>query len=397
MNDQVLSLLSENNLYEAITLLKQELKKKKDLNTLSSLEARLNSVNAQIHRGVLNQADAATEINRVRDGLLELARPSSEVAPASGNNPLILGGIGLLIVAILGGIGFYLFGDKTPESITCTTHKTAVLVADFQDKAQENHRDEFASDIVTKTDLLLGDTKYDVGGIGRVNRGRRYHETMRETHFNRMTNCDTSGILLNGILDIDKKIFDIWLTLSNLDMKVPELAERSTLALSNPVSVEFSMSEDADFISRFIYAVLKSAEGESLDALNQFYKLEQENEALINGNEALKTNLAFFKGNAYAIRGDDVRAKKQYEIASKSENPELRRAATDNQVTAERMHLEMLHDPETREIVNANIDAHSTYESDLARMINKASKDINTAGKQVGKAINNILGKKKRN
>lgn len=374
MYDDVIELITEDRAYEAIQLLKARIRGRKALNTLANIEGRLNNLNSRIARGVIGSDAAALERNQIRDALVELMRPSEpESKHRKTQLPLFLGGIIVALMALLGT--FYFLVDDQPAPIACVDHKIAIRVADFLDK-EAAATDPFTSSIMTEAVNRFGTTEYDISGVGVQAREANYHEKMLDTYFNRLTTCDTSGLLLNGVLSPEYGVFNVWMTLANLPMHNPYLEGRSELSLSNPPSIEFSMPEDAKFIVDLAYAILMNSKGEPLSALETLLSLEKSHHEIIAENPNLGANIAFVKGNAYALRGDNERAKAQYDVAAKKGSAELSTIALANNRTAERMKLVMVQDPEVRKIVIANKRKHLTFEQELARFFRSIGKVI---------------------
>lgn len=380
MHNDIISLISNDRAFEAIQLLKKRLKGRSKLNALANIESRLNNLNSRIARGVVAPEAATLERNQIRDSLLELIRPSAPAQTQKASRlPLVLMGIGGLLISLMAAF-YFLGSDKTPPPVTCTKHRTAIRVANFLDQGTAT-ADPFSSSIITIALDSFGTENYDISSIGIQAREANYQASMIEKYFNRQTTCDTSGVLLNGVLSPEHNVFNIWITLANLALHAPELQGRSELTLSNPPNVELSMPEDALFVVNFLCAILLNAEGKPYEALKKIVAMEKKYNKLIAANPALKANIAFVKGNAYALRGDKERANAQYDIAAKNGSSDLATAAIANKTTADRMYLVMIQDPKTREIVLANQRQHRTFEQELARFF-----------RNIGRVIDGLFG-----
>ncbi len=372
MKNDIKQLISQNQLFQAIRALEQARLRPKNRKQLAVVESRLNEINEKIRIGVVSEENANIELNRIRKSLFELCEAMEtpeERKRRSRMLPLLIGG-GLLVVAILAVV----VSSFQPG---CENRKIAVLVANFLNEPSESgKRDGFSNNLVTKMDLSLHDSLYDISPVGFQTRQiRRYHEFIEKEYFE--ASCDTSGIFVNGLMDKENEIFNAYITFCNLKMEVPELSGSNAISMNNPEGIDFSVKEESSFLAELLIAILKMYEGDTESALSDFFTLEKEDEAgLTREDESLRSTLAYYKGTCYAMRGDNERAKQQYNIVAEKGAPELVEAAEQNKKVADEVTARMEEDPELRESLKRNRQAHSQFERDLAAALRKIGRAI---------------------
>lgn len=388
------SLISKNQLLDAIKLLHGKAKGIKQKNMLALLQSRLHDVNDKIRRGTLSTEEANLELNKIRDALLSFHSTKTESTLTGGllegRNLVIIGFVLVLTIAV--PLLWINFSGAKEEAQKCLDSKLAILVADFQDAAHENDRDGFANSIVNHIDSELDDKVYDVSPVGAQTRKiRRYDDFIRQQHFE--STCDTSGLFINGLLDMQEKVFNVYITIANLVMDVPELSKNRSIILDNPSGMEFSIPNDAEFLANFVLAVLLSYEGQPYKALDELFELEKDEKGrtIIEEDENMKANIAFFKGNCYAMRGDNTRANDQYAIVNKEGNAELVAVANNNRQIADDINKEMKSDPTLNAQLAKNESEHSEFERDLQILL----KGIDSAAKDLGRGIEKLFKKKR--
>lgn len=393
MKELIQNLIGQNKLIKAIQVLKI-VSTDEEKTLLTIIESRYNDLKENSKIGVLSEATVNIESNKIRKDLLELCNKVSARAVnietfqpqlaqlginadqlilteklKSNNNFKIIAIASAAAVILSLAFIFSYFGEEE-----CLDRKVAVLIANFQNVDEESETDGFSNSLVTRIDNRLSNDTYDVIPVGRQSRQiRRYNEFVKKEYFE--SNCDTSGLFVNGFLDKSDEIFNIYITLANLKMNIPDLKQMDAIQLDNPSGVEFSLKNNANVLADFILAMIRCYEGRPYEALEKLLELEKlDSQELSRNDQNFKANIAHFKGNCYAMRGDHVRAKKQYKIAKKHGNAELKEAAENNSETADEIYVEMSNDPELKSKISKNKREHSKFEEDLNKFLRALGK-----------------------
>ncbi len=385
MDTHARELISQNRLSAAIKQMHAQVKKGKIKNALSLIESRLNDVNEKMRLGLLSEENANLELNKIRNSLLELCDQmdaAEQVVGVGGQSFVRLGliGAGVLLLLVASWFAFL-------KPASCDDRKVAVLVADFQSTEKVEETDGFANTLVTRMDFLLPDDVYDVSPVGPQSRQvKRYDEFIQQEHF--LNTCDTSGMFVNGFLSLEQEVFNIYITLANLKMNVPDLAQDNSIVLDNPAGLEFSISNNANFLADFLIGIIQCFEGKPYDALQRFFELEKGDETgITREDKKFQAALAHFKGNCYAMRGDNERAKEQYEIVKKNGSAEMQTVAEKNSATSDRINQKMQDDPELRSKLSENRSQHSKFEDELNRILKQI---FNPGIDKVGRFLKSI-------
>ena len=90
----------------------------------------------------------------------------------------------------------------------------------------------------------------------------------------------------------------------------------------------------------------------------------------------------FMRAHAYALDGNEKRAKQYFKEASKYGDKEIQRVATINTQRAERI---MEADPELRKIKQANVQNHERIESAFERFIREVERVVKSVLDKLGK------------
>ena len=375
MKEEIRVLIGKNRISEAIKEMYAFGLGRKEKKSLALLESRFNELNQKIHLGILSEEGASLESNKIREGLLDVwgAMGNADADGAmAGSKKWYLIAAPLLLLAVS---AYFFWGQGKAD---CSDRKVAILVADFQNTENDVVEDEeFANSLVTGLDALLIDDTYDVSPVGRQSRKvKRYDDFIRSEYFE--SSCDTSGLFINGLLSIEHRVFNVYITLANLQMKVPGLAPEKSINMDNPSGIEFSISNDAKFLCNFIHGIIKCYEGEPYMALEQFFELEKnDSNKIIQNDNNFKATVAYYKGNCYAMRGDNIRAKNQYRIAGQYGSPELKKVANNNIRTADEVNKKMKEDPELKLKLNEYKSEHSKFEVELQKALNNIGKELN--------------------
>lgn len=275
--------------------------------------------------------------------------------PFSPRN-IYIGGISALVLA---AIVFF----STRE--TCDYPKRGILIANFMDK----ERDGFSNSLVTHLDNALLDSLYDVRPVGRVSREvKNYSDVIARKYFS--SRCQPDGVFINGFLDREQEVFNLYANLVHLEIKRPDFVTDNTIFLENPTNLEFSIREDARFVAQFILSIIDVHSGNEKRALEALSMLEANKAVNMKDPEFLAT-VAFFKGNCYALRGDEQRAKREYAKAKKSGKPEIEMAAVKNQQAAYAISESYQDDPQQAKVRRKNINEHSTIEKTILSLLEK--------------------------
>ncbi len=375
MKQEISNLIGKNRLFEAIQTLSKQSLKSKDRKALSLLQGRLNAVNEKIRIGILSDSDANLELNKIRNSVLDLNESVFRKAEKSSisflQTNLGKGTIALGVILLL--LGGYFFKSSEQK---CDSHKVAILVADFQNVENEKEIDAFSNSLVVRMDNLLDNQIYDVTPIGHQTRNKKkYHDYIRQEYFK--SSCDSSGLFVNGFLSVEDEIFNVYMTLANLRMNVPEFSKENSIDLDNPAGIDFQIKNDAAFLSDFIYGILMSYEGKPKEALDQFFALEKgDNNDILQNDKNFRATMAHFKGNCFAMRGDNKRAESQYKIVEKYGTPEIKKVASLNKLKAKKVNERMKADPDLKLLLVENLTEHTKFEKDLEKFLNNFGKEV---------------------
>jgi hypothetical protein len=247
----------------------------------------------------------------------------------------------------------------------CDYPKSGVLIANFMDK----DRDGFSNSLVTHLDNALPDSLYDVRPVGNQKREvKNYSEVIATRYFK--SKCQPSGIFINGFLDREQQVFNLYANLVNMKIDQPEFVNDNSVFLENPDNVEFSIREDAKFVAQFILSIIDVYGGNEKRALENLTVLEANQKVNLKDPEFLAT-VALYKGNCYALRGDETRAKKEYQKAKKSNKPEVEMAAQHNILAANAISESYQDDPLQAKQRKRNITEHGSIEKKLAGLFER--------------------------
>ncbi len=291
MNDQVKKLIALNKITEAIQLMQSLLEGRVQRNNLIIIENRWNKLNEKLNTGTISSENAGVEQNAICDSLLKLLSEEDQ-APTllkSRNKTKLILGLIAAIAAI--ALSYFVLFPKS-----CDERKVALLVADFMDTDNDRSNDAFANTLVTRLDYALDNDHYEVRPVGFQTRNlTRYDDAILKKYYT--NTCDTSGMFINGLLDLKNRVFNIYVTIANLRMEIPEFSDGGSLILDNPEGITFSIPSDARFLADFFIAIIKSYEGKPLEALNDFNDLIKNDTTGFIDNQDFNATLAHFRGN----------------------------------------------------------------------------------------------------
>lgn len=327
------------------TALKQliALEEKKYRAAFLRLSNQYQTLNKQFRDGMISQEDLATRLNRVNASILdaiqktesELKNKADVSRPENPPLKLILGAGAGLIVLFLG----YWFFIRPAGKMDCSAgSKTAIHIAKFQ---ENETTDGFSLSVREELKYRLEEDAYRVLDAGEQAFKELEYETIEAKFFQK--SCDTSGLFLNGRWDTDQKYFICRIDAINLSLKVSDMetGDRPSITLVNPPGIQFSIQEDYKFLTNFILGLLKTYEGSTTEALGLFRQLEKD--PILAGDDKLKAQVAFYKGSAYAMRGNQEQAEAEYRIAAAE--PRLREIALENIRKASEIKAVMEKDP----------------------------------------------------
>lgn len=382
MTTKARTFISDNRLFEAIQELRTNALPKRDKMTLANMESRLNALNEKIRLGVLTEDQTNIELNKIRVGLLEicetLENPPSAEGPAGFLQQHWMKALVALCLLVPAAYFLLPIAPAVVEEEACTERKVAILVADFQ----RNEDIGFSNTLVVNLDNALGSEHYDVSPVGTQERTARYDKFIQEKYF--ANTCDTSGMFVNGLLSPKENVFNAYITIAGLEMQVPGLAKEKSINLANPKGLEFNVPENAEFLAQLILGIIKSYEGKAYEALDQFFELEKEaSKGELKDDEGFTATIAHFKGNCYAMRGDEKRANEQYQKVRKTGNPELVRVANHNSDLAKEVYEHMVDDPELSKELSKNLREHAHFEKELAKILDSVGKGFSEGVKDI--------------
>ncbi len=261
----------------------------------------------------------------------------------------------LLGIVVIVSVLFYL--NRTKE---CKDLKTGILIANFQDI----EHDGFSNSILTQIQKVVADSIYDIHTVGYQPRNRENYEEYVKTEFFE-NSCTPQGMFVNGFLSREQSVFNLYTSLVNLEVKLPDFITDRSLVLANPSEITFSIKEDATYISNLLITIIRILEGNASDALKKINELEK---VKIEDKE-VKALLAFLKGQCYAIHGDERRATAAFRKAKNSDNIHLSNAAEHNISMSHRISQEYQKTEETSKIRQQNVEEHSKFEKELDKVL----------------------------
>ncbi len=266
------------------------------------------------------------------------------------------------VVLLVGGFYYLFFYNRE----TCERPKMGILIANFQ----EMKHDGFANSILTELDSKLVDSLYDVRSVGFQPRDKvDYEGYVKKEFFG--TECTPAGLFVNGFLSQEQQVFNLYTSIVNMEINLPEFIKDKTLVLSNPKNVEFSIRKDASYVAELILAITQLHDGQANKALVSFEKLEKE----AGTDKELKANLSFFKGQCYAVRGDEVRAKREYKEAQNTDSFELHKASVTNSSKANGISQAYINDPLMAMKRLEYLQSHTTLENEIKKAIRRKIKN----------------------
>lgn len=380
MKEKIQHLIAKNRLFEAIKMMTDLPIKRSEKKALAVIESRLNSVNEKIRLGILSEENATIELNKIRNSLLDvfMVFENKSTPPLAPQKYKLVFFASTFLIFVIGGIWMW----STSEELDCKDSKVAIMVADFQNLENAQATDGFANSLVTNLSSSLHSNLYDVSQVDKQSRKvKRYDEFICEEYFEFA--CDTSGLFVNGFLSLKDSIFNVYITLANLEMNA--LGNHTKpIAFDNPSGIDFSIRNNSKFLGEMLYAIIKTYEGEPYEALESFFELEKnDTKGFIKNDKKLKATIAYFKGNSYAMRGDNKRAKKQYEIVEQNGNSELVTSARYNSETADKVNKEMREDPEMNVLLAENNREHSKFEQELNNFFKGLERGISRGAKKI--------------
>lgn len=322
------------------------------------LSNQFNTLDRDFKSGILTHEEMASKLARVNGAILadiqRLKTGKSQIEKSSGK---MLLGLSLGVLLLL--MGYWLL-KPGPQGIAKTMdcppeRKTAVYVAQFQ----QDKVDGFSTSVAGELRNELEKEKYTVGGVDfQTLNNPNYYDSIRVKYFEQ--SCDTSGLFLSGLWDKVDQVFNCYINLFHLSVKIPGLQDQPSIILNNPPGITFSVKEDVQFLTDFVVGILKTYEGEAYEALKLFTKLEKD--AILLQDDEVKAYVAHYKGNCYAMRGNQAQAQVNYEKAA-TLAPNLRRLALANRQMAANIFQLMSNDPKLKPILLHNLSQDSLMDA----------------------------------
>ncbi len=257
--------------------------------------------------------------------------------PGSSNKKTLWAvlGIGVLVIAAL--LYFRFSGaDASPEveaaatleeelklSDDCQEHNRIIYIADFKN-----------GDIDGFSRRLFGLVEDRVGGSYVVSNApfldpnqAGYSETILQQYY---SNCDTSGIFVNGIIDHASSVLECVVNVINLDFDLgtENFKKYEKFRIRNPDELEFSVTNNARFVADFVSCLTKYYLYQVKEAVTCFNDLLRGPE--LESHPQLEGYIHFFMGNCHLMLGDEEAALRRYGFA-KEKNPKLEDQVQDNE------------------------------------------------------------------
>lgn len=267
----------------------------------------------------------------------------------------------LLGIVVIVSVLIYLSNRRE----VCDGLKTGILIANFQ----ETEHDGFSNSILTRLQKAVTDSLYDVHNVGYQPRNRENYENYIKKEYFENT-CTPQGLFVNGFLSREQNVFNLYTSLVNLKVRLPDFITDEAIVLANPSEITFSIKEDAEYISDLLILVIRILEGNSSDALKILNKLEKKK---IQDKE-VKAILAFLKGQCYALSGDEKRAVASFKKARNSDNVRLTNAAEKNIFMSYKISKEYQKTPKTAQIRKENMEEHDKFEEELDKVLDVVGK-----------------------
>lgn len=317
------------------------------------LSNQFNTLQKQFKEGIITHEELTTRLARVNGSILVVIEEvegrlkGEQEGTIKTRKPtwIIMLGIGLGVVLLVLGYAWLKPGEiETKNALDCPAErKKAVYVAQFQvDKA-----DGFSSSVVAALRGDLKEEQYRVdGAVFQSFNNSNYYDSIQVNYFEQ--SCDTSGLFLSGLWDKEDEVFNCYINFFHLTVGIPGLQGHPSIILNNPPGITFSASKDAQFLVDFIVGILKTYQGEAYEALKLFTKLEKD--TVLLQDQAVQAYVAHYKGNCYAMRGNEKQAKAHFEKAASLE-PKLSEIAKENSQVAAEVFTIMNSDDELKPIL----------------------------------------------
>jgi hypothetical protein len=368
MEKRIKDLIGQNKLGSAIELMDSFLTNAKHKKELTLIASRLNAVNEKLRLGVISENESTIELNKIRSSLIDLCNSNDTKVLESRNkskNLMIYAALGLF--AVLASSYFFV------KSKSCGDRRVAVKIADFQNKDKDTHTDGFTNSLITRITGSIDNKKYDVSAVGLQPRVSRYDEVIKERYFDA---CDTSGVFINGYMSKDEHVFNSYINIVNLNMQSQELLYGKPIVLDNPHGFEFNIPEDAKLLSDFVISLIKCYEGKTLEALKELDAIQNNEKIKLNSDNNFKATIAHYKGNCYALRGDNTKANHQYDLSMQYGNSEMKEVSSNNKKQANDINSEYKKDPKK---LNDLLSEHAIFDKDVMKAIDKVGDGLSGA------------------
>lgn len=311
MKSDILQLISDNRLFEAMQQMKEQKMKPRERKSLAVVESRLSAINEKIRLGILSSENADLELNKIRTAVFDINesifKPEEE---GYQRKQYIRYGLIAAGVVVLGVLSFILFGPET-----CKDHKVGVLVANFQNVDRGKEIDAFASKLASDLRVALPPSTYEVTPVGYQTREQsRYDAFITEEYY--QGSCDTSGLFVNGFLDKEEKVFNVYLTIVQLELNLPERFQETSITLSNPNGIEFNIPDDTKYLADFIVSILDLYDGNTVAALKGLLAFEDKSEkGVILGSKDFTAAVAYYTASCFAANDKPEKAVEYYSKA----------------------------------------------------------------------------------
>ena len=279
-------------------------------------------------------------------------------------------------LALLAAIMMYLLVGKCDSNPICDVSRVSTIIAPFD----ENDDDGLANTILAYLDQDLPDSSHTNTLSAYQPRDiDRYHDYIENQYFK--DKCDTTGLFVNGYMDEEKKLCNIYATNIGLEIKHPDYLNKKKIVLINPSKIKFSTYQDAEFIANFIKLLVLDDSISQTNKIEDSYKLQErfnitkESEKSL-GNESVLSYIYLVRANSYAIEGNDKRAKQFYDAAIAVGNPEVTLVAKSNKTQVQPIVNIMYADDELRALRASNIRKHERIESKFEKFLKDLGKAL---------------------
>ena len=301
-----------------------------------SLSNQFNTLTRDHNKGTVSTDDYRTRSNQINVALLAAlndydAHLKEEPSASETDSNTVLRkvlGVGVLVIAGLLLTKWYT-DRMAPEVIQiegtgCREYNRMIRVADFTPR----DIDGFSQRLVGLVRPNAVRNGFKVGRAEFLNLAEDNHlNTIMNTYY---SECDTSGIFVNGFLDNENKILECLINIINLDFHFgSETFDRvQTVSFRNPAQLEFNVASNAQFVADFVNCLTHYYSYDVENAIECFESLLLDPD--LDNYPKFQGYIAMYRGNAHLMLGQEQQAIASYDFARRK-NPVLEDLIAENE------------------------------------------------------------------